>query len=146
MPQELLDLNSWCGKRERLFDAAQPREMSEHPPEASRPPRRVLQGRLGSRGRAKAQRTSYVYVLFRAFTSLPRTMSLSVTAETSSVSSPMFTIGVRPVRTILPAVAAATVLPSFRDISVPSGRYAVRAMIADKNFGKIFKSFQSNMF
>ena len=52
----------------------------------------------------------------------------------------MFTTSRRPVRTILPAVAAATVLPSFRDVSVPSGRYVVRAMIADKNFGKIFKS------
>ena len=73
-------------------------------------------------------------------------MSLSFTAETSSASSPMFTTGRRPVRTILPAVAAATVLPSFCDVSVPSGRYVVRAMIADKNFGKIFKSHQSNMF
>ncbi len=58
----------------------------------------------------------------------------------------MFTTSGGPVRTILPAVAAAAVLPSFRDVSVPSGRYAARAMIADKNFGKIFKSIQGNTF
>ncbi len=40
--------------------------------------------------------------------------------------SPMFTASRRTVRSILPAVAAATVLPSFRDVSVPSGRYAAR--------------------
>ncbi len=60
--------------------------------------------------------------------------------------SPTFTTTRRPVRTILPAVAAATVLPSFRDVSVPSGRYAVRAMIPDKKFGKIFNAIQNNMF
>ncbi len=58
----------------------------------------------------------------------------------------MFSTSRRPVRTILPAVAAATVLPSFRDVSVPLGRYATRAMIADKNFGKIVNSLQNNMF
>ena len=64
MPQELLDLNSWCGKRERLFDAAQPREMSEHPSEASTALRRVLQGRFGSRGRAKAFKEPHMVMFY----------------------------------------------------------------------------------
>ncbi len=60
--------------------------------------------------------------------------------------SPLFTTSRRRVRTILPAVAAVAVLPSFRDVSVLPGCYAARAMIADKKFGKIFKSIQRNMF
>ncbi len=52
----------------------------------------------------------------------------------------------RPVRTILPAVAAATVLPSFGDMSALPGCDAACAMIADKNSGKDFKSIQSNTF
>ncbi len=52
----------------------------------------------------------------------------------------------RPIRRVHPAVATGAVLPNFCDVSAPSGCHRACAMIADKNFGKIFYSFQNNMF
>ena len=69
-------------------------------PKLRRPCTAYRKARFRPRGRAQRFMTSSIDVSFRAFLALPWTISLSFTAETSSVSLRMFTASGRPVRNV----------------------------------------------